>query len=482
MTTSTKGRIVTHSILKHAEKSIKLYGDEVILNRALPDYRDGLKPVHRRVLWSLHTMGVRYNKKTKKSARVTGDCIGKWHPHGDASVYDALAKMVSQLPVQLVDGQGEFGDHESGPAAARYTECRLSEFSDLHMLDPAYLQAVPMLPNYSDDELEPAYLPSKLPTLFLNGSSGIAVGLAQNIPSFSLESVKKCTVKAIRGTLTAAYMAKTLEFNFRYGGEAFEEENEILGVCKDGKGSVWFTPFYEVDEEKQEMRITSIAPNLTFMKTTKKSNALDPNCVAARILDIQGVAGVDDETGTSDKGEEEILYVIRTNKNINRRKFNEIVVEISSLIETREHYSVAVTERHADGSVDFWQTSLLEIMKSWAIWRVEIEKKVLSNKIADLTTSIGRAKLVILALDNIDIVIRALKVNEPVTFLCKQLEITDEQANYILNLRIRQLTKMEKAKIVESIKTMQSTKRELSVDLKAPENRIVKSINGISVN
>src|SRR6186713_954688 len=167
------------------------YAMSVIIGRALPDVRDGLKPVHRRVLWAMHELGNTYNKPYKKSARIVGDVIGKYHPHGDAAVYDTIVRLAQNFSMRypLIDGQGNFGSVDGDPAAAmRYTEIRMSRIAG-EMLADIDKETVDFVPNYDDTTVEPALLPSKLPNLLVNGSSGIAVGMATNIPPHNLGEV-----------------------------------------------------------------------------------------------------------------------------------------------------------------------------------------------------------------------------------------------------------------------------------------------------
>src|ERR1700742_3180377 len=167
------------------------YAMSVIVGRALPDVRDGLKPVHRRILHAMRELGNDYNKAYKKSARVVGDVIGKYHPHGDNAVYDALVRMAQDFSMRylLVDGQGNFGSVDGdAPAAMRYTECRMSKLAG-ELLADIDKETVDWQPNYDDKELEPTVLPTKVPNLLINGSSGIAVGMATNIPPHNLGEI-----------------------------------------------------------------------------------------------------------------------------------------------------------------------------------------------------------------------------------------------------------------------------------------------------
>src|SRR3954462_6302677 len=183
------------SIEDEMRRSYLDYAMSVIIGRALPDVRDGLKPVHRRVLWAMRELGNDYNKAYKKSARVVGDVIGKYHPHGDTAVYDALVRMAQPFSMRylLVDGQGNFGSVDGdAPAAMRYTEVRMSRIAS-ELLADIEKETVDFQPNYDETESEPTVMPARFPNLLVNGSSGIAVGMATNIPPHNLiEIVNAC--------------------------------------------------------------------------------------------------------------------------------------------------------------------------------------------------------------------------------------------------------------------------------------------------
>src|SRR6266545_1569326 len=178
-------------IEEEMRKSYLDYAMSVIVGRALPDIRDGLKPVHRRVLYTMNMIGVAWNRPYKKSARIVGDCMGKYHPHGDSPIYETLVRMVQDFSLRypLVDGQGNFGSIDGDPAAAmRYTEARLAKIAH-EMLADIDKDTVDFVPNYDENESEPVVLPTRIPNLLVNGSSGIAVGMATNIPPHNLSEV-----------------------------------------------------------------------------------------------------------------------------------------------------------------------------------------------------------------------------------------------------------------------------------------------------
>ena len=190
-------RITPLDIEQEMKKSFISYAMAVIINRALPDVRDGLKPVQRRVLYDMYELGIRYDRPYRKSARIVGDTMGKYHPHGDSSIYGALVNMAQEWNTRypLVDGHGNFGSEDGdGPAAMRYTEARLSKIS-MEMLADINKDTVDFEPNFDETEKEPVVLPSRYPNLLVNGTSGIAVGMATNIPPHNLREVVDAVVK-----------------------------------------------------------------------------------------------------------------------------------------------------------------------------------------------------------------------------------------------------------------------------------------------
>src|ERR1043166_9585972 len=192
--------LITINIEDEMKRSYLDYAMSVIVGRALPDVRDGLKPVHRRILYMMQEMGLHYNRPTKKSARVVGDVMGKLHPHGDASIYDALVRMAQDFSMRypLIDGQGNFGSVDGDPPAAyRYTEARLSRI-DTALLEDIDKETVDFRPNFDDTKTEPEVLPTRVPNLLINGSSGIAVGMATNIPPHNLTEVVDAAIAVVQ--------------------------------------------------------------------------------------------------------------------------------------------------------------------------------------------------------------------------------------------------------------------------------------------
>ena len=235
------------------------YAMSVVIGRALPDIRDGLKPVHRRVLFAMNTMGNHYNKPYKKSARIVGDVIGKYHPHGDTAVYDTIVRMAQDFSMRymLVDGQGNFGSVDGdAPAAMRYTEIRMSKISH-ELLSDIDKQTVNFRPNYDETEQEPEVLPTRVPNLLVNGSSGIAVGMATNIPPHNLSEVIDSIIYLINENPQATVddlMKIVPGPDFPTAGIILNNENDENGIksaYESGKGKVTMQARTEVEVNKK---------------------------------------------------------------------------------------------------------------------------------------------------------------------------------------------------------------------------------------
>jgi len=226
-------------VVNELENSFLEYSMSVIISRALPDVRDGLKPVHRRILYSLYEQGIKSDTPHKKSARVVGDVMGKYHPHGDSSIYEALVRLAQPWSMSeiLIDGHGNFGSPDDGPAAMRYTECRLSKIA-MYMLDELNEDTVDFRDNYDQTEIEPESLPSSIPNLLVNGSTGIAVGMATNMPPHNLAESINAIIYMIKHPNVK--LDKLLSIipgpDLPTGGVILYDEN-LIEAYKTGRGS-----------------------------------------------------------------------------------------------------------------------------------------------------------------------------------------------------------------------------------------------------
>ena len=234
-----EGSLISINIEEEMRRSYLDYSMSVIIGRALPDARDGLKPVHRRVLYAMSEMGLEYNKKYTKCAKVVGQAMGVYHPHGDSAIYDTLVRMAQPFSLRypLVDGQGNFGSVDGDPPAAmRYTECRMARIAG-ELLADIDMETVDFVPNYDESTLEPTVLPTRIPNLIVNGSSGIAVGMATNIPPHNLTEVVNATIELVKNP--KAGLIEILKYvqgpDFPTGGFLYGKGG-ILNAYETGRG------------------------------------------------------------------------------------------------------------------------------------------------------------------------------------------------------------------------------------------------------
>src|SRR6202171_3653074 len=284
-------------IEEEMRKSSLDYAMSAIVGRALPDIRDGLKPVHRRVLYTMSMIGVAWNRPYKKSARIVGDCMGKYHPHGDAPIYEALVRMVQQFSRRypLVDGQGNFGSVDGDPAAAyRYTEARLTRIA-MAMLEDIDRNTVDFQANFDDRLQEPTVLPAKIPNLLVNGSSGIAVGMATNIPPHNLrEVVKAIQLLVDNPEATIAELRKAIKGpDFPTGAYIYGREG-IKEAYETGRGRVVMRARAQIEERETGNRSQIVVTEIPYQ--VNKENLVKAIAELAAEKKIEGIVGINDES------------------------------------------------------------------------------------------------------------------------------------------------------------------------------------------
>jgi DNA gyrase subunit A len=272
--------IISINIEDEMKKSYLEYAMSVIIGRALPDARDGLKPVHRRILWGMHELGLQPNRPTRKSAKITGEVMGKYHPHGDAPIYDSLVRMAQPFNMRypLVDGQGNFGSMDGdSPAAQRYTEARLSKIAT-SLLEDIDKETVDFKPNYDDSEREPEVLPTRVPNLLINGSEGIAVGMATKIPPHNLKEIIDATIALILDPHTP--LEKIIEMvpgpDFPTGGYILGRQG-IIDAFTRGRGSLKLrakAAIERMSKDREQIIVTEIPYQVNKAKLIEMRAAL----------------------------------------------------------------------------------------------------------------------------------------------------------------------------------------------------------------
>ena len=640
------------SLLEYSRGAIKHYGEYVLEDRAIPDYRDGLKPVARRILWSMFNMGLHGHKKqVRKSARVVGDVLGKYHPHGDclagstkvytlsgkfysiasladdnpeyvwilaydpdkkaivpakatnfrigqyateiytihlsqgitiectgnhqflttywswvsaknlgrgdmlleaqvpkqgnvfnpsdtnavflsqglrisrasqiieritkrvldepipmydftveghenmllpvgrlaldytmivchnSAVYQTMVGMVSALPEQTIFGEGNWGspDDPKSFAALRYTECRLSDYSDRVFFDPKYVPTIDFVPNFDGTEKEPMLLPALLPNLLVNGAFGIAVGGTTCVPSYKIPGLVRLVKKALLGqTITVNDCLKWLEFNYRNGGSAYLAEEEYVDALKTfystGIGRVYFTSAYAWDQKTRSLTFTDYAPALNIQRAILGA-AEDEN-----------VAKVLDET-TIENGRLP-CYVVVLKSSIPQNKLEEVRDYVATYFDTQISFKLNISVRRYDAEnnevrADFRSTTIPKLLGNWVRWRVGIEKSSAEHWTAIAQQEIARQELLILASNNKDVIRKSWDVAAPMPFLEKQLGITNEQAKFIYELRIRNLHKLDAQKHRQELKELQVELKRLAEQIADPAKSVLAKINTV---
>lgn len=472
---------VVENIANIARAKLLTYGTEVVEQRAVPDYRDGLKPVHRFLLWASYGLKLHHTSSFKKAARTVGETLGKYSPHGDTSTYDAMVKMAGtkdddgkkwitrNSPVPLIEGYGNWGDNVDGAAAYRYTEGRLSKFSDMYLLDPVYLAVSDYHDNFSGDEKVPYVLPAKVPVLLFNGSVSIAFGVSAECPPMHPTGVLKLVRECLSGaTITYKNCLKDLKFNPTYGGQCISGTEELTAFYKTGKGSVSFLPMFEIDPAKKILALVSACPELTS-KTS--FDGLMAKLVA--LPEVKSVADVTDKISFR-------LEVI-PNRGLTAEQFEGLVENVKRLCERRASFDMGVTVRTPDGA-KFERTNIPKLIKDWCAWRVQLEVRVIKYLLVEEEKKLARQNLLLLAANSLDVIFKALKVDDSSAYLVKYLKITAEQAHDILEFRVRQLKTLEIVSINKAIKEIEGRIRKLNADLKKPATRVIADIDAFALS
>lgn len=450
------------------------YGSYVVEERAIADYRDGLKPVHRALLWSLAGLGLRPHAGYKKSARTVGDTIGKYHPHGDAAAYGAMVTIANTMP-PVVDGQGNWGTPVDPAAAHRYTEARMSKFAHLFMVDSKYLEVVPKVPNFSDDEVIPLFMPALLPYLLFNGSiPAPAYGVRAGNPSFSFQSVAKVVSDMLRGEeYDSKRLAKTLKIQHAFGCDDVTERKEFQSMLATGKGNITYTAKFDFDFKRKIIHIRSFVP-AGFASRAAIDKAL------AKISAIKGVKAAYSSQGKRSKGSGPYgaLCIIETLKNLNEDAFDDICSQVEDICTNSVNYRLGVTIRKADESNAFKYLNYVNYFKQWVKYRTNLEVRMLKYLIERTEREIHVNEVYLFAVRNMEkllkILPKVLVSKTPDATLAQLLKLPLEDAIIILDRKVRQLAKLEEADLVNKIKGLQKELAEYKRDLKKPGERAAR--------
>jgi len=454
--------IIPQSITAEMQEAYLDYAMSVIVSRALPDVRDGLKPVHRRILYAMWDLGLRSGAKYRKSATVVGEVLGKYHPHGDSAVYDSMVRMAQDFSMRypLIDGQGNFGSMDGdGAAAMRYTEAKLAKISDEELLD-IEKQTVNFVPNYDGSKQEPQVLPSKLPNLLLNGTMGIAVGMSTSIPPHNLTEVMHAVEHLIAHP--DATVEDLMEFvtgpDFPTGGIIYNQK-DILTAYAIGKGSIVMRAKTEIVEEKGGHKI--IVSEMPY-----QVNKADLIAKIANLAKEKKIDGIKDLRDESDK--DGVRVVIELKRDAYPKKILNRLFKTTEL-QTSFHVNMLAL-------VDGMQPRVLTlkmILEEYIKHRQEVIRRRTQYGLDKAKERAHILEGLKKAVDHIDAVIKLIKKskdkNDAKVNLMKRFKFTERQAIAILEMKLQQLANLERTKIKNELKEKRALIRELEAILKSPK-------------
>jgi len=455
------GKLTNRGIVEEMQESYLDYAMSVIVSRALPDVRDGLKPVHRRILYAMWSIGLRAGGKFRKSATVVGEVLGKYHPHGDAAVYDSLVRMAQDFSLRypLVNGQGNFGSMDGDSAAAmRYTEAKLSGISE-ELLYDIEKETVSFIPNYDGSHQEPTVLPAKLPNLLINGATGIAVGMATNIPPHNLGEIIDATVHLIDNP--DANVDDLMQFvkgpDFPTGGTIFDAR-EIKQAYATGKGRVVMRAKTDIVEDKNDSyRI--IVNEMPYQ--VNKAETLEKIAELVKDKKIEGIKDLRDESN-----KDGVRVVIELKKDAYPKKILNSLFKQTDL-QTTFHVNLLALVDGLQPRVLTLKMVLEEYLKHrQTVIRRRTEFDL--NKAKDRAHILEGLKMALAKIDEIIATIKKSKDKEAAKInLISKFKLSDRQAVAILEMRLQQLANLERIKIEQELKEKLDLIKELETILKS---------------
>src|SRR5438034_311589 len=462
------GRVETRELDQEVRTSFLDYAMSVIVSRALPDVRDGLKPVHRRVLYAMHEAGLQPGRPTRKSARVVGDVMGNYHPHGDSAIYDALVRLAQPFSMRypLIDGQGYFGSVDGDPAGAmRYTECRLSRMAT-ELLRDIDADTVDFVPNYDESRREPSVLPARFPNLLVNGSSGIAVGMATNMPPHNLREVVDGIVAMIEDPqIDVERLSQHIKGpDFPTGG-SIVGRGGIRDAYRSGRGRIYVRGRAHIEQLRGGKSAIIITELPYGVRKAGEGGVIEKIADLVKAGTLTEVPMSDDALQDHSDKEGMRIYVELKREAVPQVALNKIV-KLTPLQTTFGYNAVALV----DGVPK--TLSLLELIRHY----LEYQREVVTRRSKyELRQAERRAHVLegyLKALDNIDAVITLIRgaadTDDARTGLMEQFELSEVQAQAILDLRLARLTGLARKEIEEEYKDLQERIAELRAILGDP--------------
>jgi DNA gyrase subunit A len=463
---NARERILPRLIEEEMQQSFINYSMSVIVSRALPDVRDGLKPVHRRILYAMNELGLVPGRAYKKSATVVGDVLGKYHPHGDGSVYDALVRMVQDFSLRypLIDGQGNFGSVDGDPAAAyRYTEARLTRVA-MAMLEDIDRNTVDFQSNFDDRLQEPTVLPSKIPNLLVNGSSGIAVGMATNIPPHNLREVVKAVHLLVDNPdATIGELRKVIKGpDFPTGAYIYGREG-IKEAYETGRGRVVMRARAQIEERETSNKSQIVVTEIPYQ--VNKENLVKSIAELATEKKIEGITGINDE---SDKDGMRIVIELKRDAIP-----NVVLNQLYKHTQMQTTFGVIMLAL-TNGAPKVM--NLKELLEHFIEHRHHV---IVRRTQFDLEAAQAREHILDglkIAVDNIDEVIKIIRKSEDTAEadakLRKRFGLSEKQSDAILNMRLAKLTGLEIEKLDAELKEVRATIKELKGILASKPKRM----------
>ncbi|MGB6169960.1 MAG: DNA topoisomerase (ATP-hydrolyzing) subunit A [Geitlerinemataceae cyanobacterium] len=469
------GQVISTALHAEMQQSYLEYAMSVIVGRALPDVRDGLKPVHRRVLYAMHELGLAPDRPYRKCARVVGDVLGKYHPHGDQSVYDALVRMVQNFSSRypLIAGHGNFGSVDNDPAAAmRYTETRLSAMGHEALLSDIGEATVDFIPNFDSSQQEPVVLPAQLPILLLNGCSGIAVGMATNIPPHNLGEVVEGLIALIdRPDLSDKKLLELIPGpDFPTGGEIYGSQG-IEEAYQTGRGSITVRGVVSLEEvptgrTRRSMRPALIVTEFPFQ--VNKSGWIEKVADLVNQGRIEGISDIRDESDRTG-----IRVVVELKREANPQRILKQLYKQTPL----QHNFGAIMLALVNGQPR--QLSLREILQQFLEFREETLTRQYNDELEKTEERLHLLEGLLMALDNLDAAIEILRHAPDGTTAKVELEnrfdMSDRQANAILAMPMRRLTGLERQNLQTEFEEL-TQKQQVLQQLLGDRHELLKAL------
>ena len=473
--TLSKSNIINREVEEELKKSFIAYAMAVNVSRAIPDVRDGLKPVHRRILYAMHDMGLYNDKGYKKCAKIVGEVLGKFHPHGDSSVYDALVRLAQDFSINfpLVDGHGNFGSVDGDPAAAyRYTEARLSKLS-AEMLRDIEKETVDFYPNFDDTEMQPVVLPSRFPNILVNGSDGIAVGMATNIPPHNLsECIDGCIAVLDNPEITVDELMQYIPAPDYPTGAVLMGRAAIRQAYRTGRGGIVLRAKSEIEEFANGSRERIVVTELPY----QVNKALLIKSIADLVKDkkIEGISDVKDESDRSG-----MRIVIDLKKDANAQVVLNMLYKHTNLQVKNGIIMLALV----DGEPKV--LNLKEVLEHYLAHQESVIVRRTKYELAKTEEREHIVKGLVIAQANVDRVIEIIKTSkdsaEAMASLMSEFELSEKQANAILEMKLRRLTALEVDKLKEELLELERTIADLK-DILEHESRVKEIIKADLLN